>query len=187
MHTKGLKWGHNAWNRHEMKTLCMVCLSLYLCVCVSGCVCLCVGAFCNHWYGLFFPGFPPDVAFFSMVWRTHWCGVQLHINVAFKMISSSCLVLSQILEVVSHNKSTPQPVFWDTKVMNFEFRVCWENTQQAQLVATQWRPLQCFVVAYCVYNTNTPQSMILWHTVLKTHIFAAYSSVCAAPSRKMKN
>ena len=178
MHTKGLKWGHNAWNRHEMKTLCMVCLSLYLCVCVSGCVCLCVGAFCNHWYGLFFPGFPPDVAFFSMVWRTHWCGVQLHINVAFKMISSSCLVLSQILEVVSHNKSTPQPVFWDTKVMNFEFRVCWENTQQAQLVATQWRPLQCFVVAYCVYNTNTPQSNFVAYCAQNTHFCGILKCMC---------
>ena len=96
MHTKGLKWGHYAWNSLEMRTLCMVCLSLCLCGCVCVCVCLCVGAFCNHWCGVIFPGFPPDVVYFSVMWRTHWCGVLLHINVAFKIISSSCLVLSQI-------------------------------------------------------------------------------------------
>ena len=168
-------------NYHEIGHVCVsmylcVCLSVYLCVCLW--VCPCLGAFWNHWYGVILPGFPPDVAFFSVIWLTHWCGLQCHINVALKRISSSCLVLSQVLEVVSHKQGTPELCVWDTKVMHFEFCVLLGKHTASTIGCYSVAPsivlccgLLCLLyrystiidfVAYCV-SIHT----FLWHTLLQ--------------------
>ena len=176
MHTKGLKWGYYAWNRLEMRTLCMVCLSLYLCVCVSECVCLCVGAFCNHWYGVLFPGFPPGVAYFSVIWRTYWCGLLRHINVALKMISSSCLVLSQILEVVGHISRYARALYLRHKGNAF-WNLCLLGKHTASTIGchsvapSTWLGcgLLCLLYRYSTIKDlwlTVPKHTLLWHTLL---------------------
>ena len=145
-------------------------------MCVFVCICVCICAFWYHWYGVLFPGFPPDVAYFSVIWRTYWCGLLCHINVALKMISSSCLVLSQILEVVGHISRYARALFLRHKGNAFWILCLLRRHTASTIGCHSVAPstvlccgLLCLLYIYSTIKDlwlTVPKHTPLWHTLL---------------------